>query len=942
MSDKQMYDILGKFNNVDPKLARVTDKEINQPMQETPDPKSLKGQIQHLEEKYMGFKKTVAGAEAAKRKEKNAVAGIKRATKTKEVEQIDELSKKTKKEGLAGAALGGVAGAALTKSPQGAMTGARVGSSIQDKMFGEGSESPKEYAARMHRLAQRYRAMTDQEQARLEKIPGRREQFDQALEYVKAHPENKSNMAETAKKYEDQDVSVGIRVEQYPYGKISPWLKAAVNFLNRNGKRHHEYFDYPEYADLPDEISSGLMSDEVDFIQDHWDEVPSGKKGVAEGSKQEKPIKKSDWFNPTDMRSPKKQKAAYLNQLSATKKNKNINKQGVTEGYSLKKTKVEKTFTSGDPDEYYSSGGADVTTKDTDYEIINNKTGQVVGTASWTTNDYFGPGALKITMHNGATRWLDIWDREKGNPQTAFNRFVKDPKTAKKYKDQGVSEGKVKDLSMDLRELSEAEFKKKYGKTKAEMRKSLSEARELKNKEEFDRSAKIGDYYRTAKGGKVIKTARGYRHEQGHKKEKDDDLDESVLQEKSKSKAQQKFMGMVYAAKKGEKPASPAVAKAAKGMSKTAAKDFAKTKHQGLPQHVNEVDMGQADARKTFPSSKEQQEKVFAKHRDRMKKLHNEPQKSTKESVQMNESQDLRKHPIYTTQEAWDHYVRELEEQERSAMETSMTAMEEPLMDADQELDEIARLAGLAPLPKEINIDKDTMAGKGLQKSNTDMVKLPPAPPEFNPVLEGSCNMTAEGQMCPEHGLAECGMYSEDIYDEGDEFSCALGKPGAPVREDDSEEAVEEGNEFTKARLDAIKAGKDSFTVGNKSYSVTGDTSGEIALEESLSVNINATDEDVVGLMQRLAGLPTVAVASVPMDNSCGCEEALEEERDIEWDNTPEERTAPISAAIPSGTGMHRSKMQDPHTANKAANPLAETEDRLWKSYERMLKAIKD
>ena len=47
--------------------------------------------------------------------------------------------------------------------------------------------------------------------------------------------------------------------------------------------------------------------------------------------------------------------------------------------------------------------------KDTDYEIINNKTGQVVGTASWTTNDYFGPGALKITMKNGATRWLDIW-----------------------------------------------------------------------------------------------------------------------------------------------------------------------------------------------------------------------------------------------------------------------------------------------------------------------------------------------------------------------------------------------------------------------------------------------------------------------------------------------------------------------------------------------------
>jgi hypothetical protein len=115
-------------------------------------------------------------------------------------------------------------------------------------------------------------------------------------------------------------------------------------------------------------------------------------------------------------------------------------KKGVSEGYSLKKTRVEKTFTPGDPDEYYTSGGADVTTKDTDYEIINNKTGNVVGTASWTTNDYFGAGALKITMKNGATRYIDIWEREKGNPQSAFNRFIKDPKTAKKYKDEDVAE----------------------------------------------------------------------------------------------------------------------------------------------------------------------------------------------------------------------------------------------------------------------------------------------------------------------------------------------------------------------------------------------------------------------------------------------------------------------------------------------------------------------
>jgi len=57
-----------------------------------------------------------------------------------------------------------------------------------------------------------------------------------------------------------------------------------------------------------------------------------------------------------------------------------------------------------------------------------------------------------------------------------------------------------------------------------------------------------------------------------------------ALAEKATSKQQQKFMGMVYAAKKGEKPASKEVAKVAKGISKKDAKDFAQTKHKGLPE----------------------------------------------------------------------------------------------------------------------------------------------------------------------------------------------------------------------------------------------------------------------------------------------------------------------------------------------------------------------
>jgi hypothetical protein len=67
------------------------------------------------------------------------------------------------------------------------------------------------------------------------------------------------------------------------------------------------------------------------------------------------------------------------------------------------------------------------------------------------------------------------------------------------------------------------------------------------------------------------------------------ELEGEVLTEKAKSKAQQRFMGMVYAVKKGKKPLSPEVEDAAKGMTKKKAKKFAKTKHKGIPEKVEEA-----------------------------------------------------------------------------------------------------------------------------------------------------------------------------------------------------------------------------------------------------------------------------------------------------------------------------------------------------------------
>ena len=56
----------------------------------------------------------------------------------------------------------------------------------------------------------------------------------------------------------------------------------------------------------------------------------------------------------------------------------------------------------------------------------------------------------------------------------------------------------------------------------------------------------------------------------------------------SESKKQQKFMGMVRAAQKGEGASSPEVAKVASSMKKKDVKDFASTKHKGLPEKKKE------------------------------------------------------------------------------------------------------------------------------------------------------------------------------------------------------------------------------------------------------------------------------------------------------------------------------------------------------------------
>lgn len=97
---------------------------------------------------------------------------------------------------------------------------------------------------------------------------------------------------------------------------------------------------------------------------------------------------------------------------------------------------------------------------------------------------------------------------------------------------------------------------------------------------------------------------------------------DEIMAEKAVSKAQRAAAGIARAAQKGEIPKSE-LRGASKEMARMEPKElrkFAKTKEKGLPEKVKEVDTGEADARKTVPASKDQQEKTFARHRERAAK----------------------------------------------------------------------------------------------------------------------------------------------------------------------------------------------------------------------------------------------------------------------------------------------------------------------------------
>jgi hypothetical protein len=374
------------------------------------------------------------------------------------------------------------------------------------------------------------------------------------------------------------------------------------------------------------------------------------------------------------------------------------------------------------------------------------------------------------------------------------------------------------------------------------------------------------------------------------------ELDSLLLSEKAVSKAQQKFMGMVYAAKKGDKPASKEVAKAAKGMSKKDAKDFAKTKHKGLPAKVTEGINFVEMMRETDQTVEEMLYELHAEL--------DEYKRSGQMGDKLRDALELHRH----SKNKLMGETKEKENQRTDFFYNPNVPDDEQLpalpdeVKVDGELDELARLAGLGEMSRGDYISQQDAEA---ERTGKDKFKAFGQTFDTDQVHEATCNMTAEGQMCPEHGFAECASMMSESMQPLDE--CGDMSPMGGMSQ--SESGMSVNTSF------------DTKT-GRKTMSVTAD--GEAA--------------EQLAQMLKMAGLghqhdhshdhgPERKIVMVP-----------EEEVTEEFANEPNEQYADSTAIGDAGQDLNRKKKQYADKPKAGDNPMAtenvQLEDRLAALYD--------
>ena len=381
------------------------------------------------------------------------------------------------------------------------------------------------------------------------------------------------------------------------------------------------------------------------------------------------------------------------------------------------------------------------------------------------------------------------------------------------------------------------------------------------------------------------------------------ELENLLVMEKAVSQQQQKFMGMVYAAKKGGKPASKDVAKAAKGMSKKDAKDFASTKHKGLPKKVSEG-VNFAEMMKEQHQSVEEMLQELNAHLEEYKRTGHM-------SDRLRDALDVHRHST-KSHNTVSAMARDPEHEHSHDMD----------LHAHHELDELARLAGLSS------------------------------------VNEASCNMTAEGEMCPKHGFAECwsgGMMESkgskpdflDADKDGDKkepmkkaFADKKANPFGNKKTVDESKCPDCGmdpcdcdHEDDKEQVDECGMPGSMSPVGSMGHEAESgmNISGSMDTKtgrKTLTVTADGEAAEDLAQMLKMAGLgghhePEHIAQEVPKIVAIGHTEGMMEA----FANEPNEEYADAYSLNDQGQDLNRKKKQYADKPKAGDNPMATKED---------------
>jgi hypothetical protein len=163
-----------------------------------------------------------------------------------------------------------------------------------------------------------------------------------------------------------------------------------------------------------------------------------------------------------------------------------------------------------------------------------------------------------------------MWDYIDQNGNMSYDRLIEAVKEA--VNDRLSEEG------MSLEDLGEGISEDNFEQVKKEAQRISKEEGVAQHVNQVsDNVFKVSDWYDT--NNTVVSFENGRQ------------LNETNIQEKAKSKSQQRFMGMVHAVQKGDLSPDKVggdVEKAAASMSDKDAEDFASTKHKGLPEKLDE------------------------------------------------------------------------------------------------------------------------------------------------------------------------------------------------------------------------------------------------------------------------------------------------------------------------------------------------------------------